>query len=187
MKKRKRRVPVQRILLHVIALAGVLTAAAVVPNALAELRKLDPAYVKQKNLRRRIKETLWRMERNKLVTLPDRGTMGRVLLLPKGEALIERIQAQEYIIPKPLLWDGKWRMVMFDVPEARKSIRNQLRLLLQSAGLLRLHDSVWVHPYPCDELVTLIKAHLKNTRGEVHYVVSELVGSDRFLREKFKL
>lgn len=187
MKKRERRVPIQRIILHVIALAGVLTAAAVVPNAVAELRKFDPAYAKQKNIRRRIQETLWRMERNKLVTLPDRWSMGRVSLLPKGEALIEKIQAQEYIIPEPLLWDGKWRMVMFDVPEARKSIRNQLRLLLQSAGLLRLHDSVWVHPYPCDELVTLIKAHLKNTRGEVHYIVSELVGSDRFLREKFGL
>lgn len=187
MTKRKRRTPIQRTILHVVALAGILTAAVLVPNALAELRKLDPSYAKQKNIRRRIKETLWRMERNKLVTLPDRGTMGRVSLLPKGEAMIEKIQAQEYVIPSPLIWDGKWRMVMFDVPEKRKSVRNQLRLLLQSAGLVRLHDSVWVHPHPCDELVTLIKAHLKNTRGEVHYVVSELVGADYFLREKFKL
>lgn len=184
---KKKKAPLQRIILKTLAVAGVLTVAAVAPNVLAELRKLDPAFARQKNVKRRIQETLWRMERSGTVSLPRRGTMGRVELLPKGKALIEKIRASEYQIPEPLMWDGKWRIVMFDVPESRRRVRDQLRRLLQEAGLKRLHDSVWVHPYPCDELVVLVKAHLKNTRGEVHYSVGELIESDRVLREQFNL
>lgn len=182
-----KRAPLRRIILKTLAVAGVISLAAVAPNVLGELRKFDPAFARQKNIRRRIQETLWRMERGEIVSLPRRGTMGRVELLPKGETLIEKIRVSEYQIPEPLIWDGKWRIVMFDVPESRRRIRDQLRRLLQEAGLKRLHDSVWVHPYPCDELVVLVKAYLKNTRGEVHYGVGELIESDRALREQFNL
>lgn len=183
----KRRIPLQRIVLATLAVGGTVTLAMVAPNVLAELRKIDPAFVKQQHIRRRIQETLWRMERHKMISLPRKGTMGRVEILSKGSALIEKIQASEYRIPEPMIWDGKWRMVMFDVPEQRRRVRDQLRQLLQSAGLMRLHDSVWVHPYPCDELAVLVKAHLKNIRGEIHYGVGELIESDRYLREQFGL
>jgi len=179
--------PVQEVILKTVLLAGGLSVAAVAPNVLVAIKKLDPAYAKRKDIQRRIKETLWRMERNKLVSLPKKDSMGRVSLLPKGKLLIEKIQARTYRIPKQFIWDGKWRIVMFDIPEEKKKIRNRLRRLLESAGLVRLHDSVWVHPYPCDELVTLVKAHLKNTRGELHYFVGELIASDKFLRDAFGL
>lgn len=185
--KRQPKAPIQHAVLRTLITVGVLGAALIVPHVVAELKKLDPAFAKQKNVRRRIQETLWRMERSGMVSLPKRGTLGRVELLPKGRALIEKIKAEKYTIRQPLLWDGKWRLVMFDVPEPRKSVRNQLRLLLQSAGLVRLHDSVWVHPYPCDELVTLVKAHLKNTKGEIHYFTGNLIESDKYLRDMFDL
>src|SRR3989344_3885087 len=176
--EKQKKVPVQKIILKTLIVAGGLSLAVVASNVLGALMKFDPAYVGRKDVQRRIKETLWRMERNGLVALP-RSPHQRVTLLPKGKALVERLKAENYTIPKPLLWDGKWRVVMFDIPEKRKRIRHQLRKLLERAGLIRLHDSVWVHPYQCDELVVLVKAHLKNIRGEMHYFVAELMASDR--------
>ena len=126
------------------------------------------------------------MQRNGLITLPTT-SRGRVELLPKGEQLIERLEGGSYTIPKPLIWDGKWHVVMFDVAERRRRIRDELRTLLKKAGLYRLHDSVWVYPYSCGELVTIIKAHLKNVRGEIHYFSGDLLESDRYLREYFQL
>ena len=35
-------------------------------------------------------------------------------------------------------WDGRWRLVLFDVPEARSSARNKLRRYLQSLNLRQL-------------------------------------------------
>jgi len=43
-------------------------------------------------------------------------------------------------------WDGCWRMVLFDVPEARSSARNKLRRYLQSRGFGYLQNSVWITP-----------------------------------------
>jgi phenylacetic acid degradation operon negative regulatory protein len=45
-------------------------------------------------------------------------------------------------------WDGRWRLVLFDVPEARSSTRNKLRRYLQSRGFGYLQNSVWITPDP---------------------------------------
>jgi len=45
-------------------------------------------------------------------------------------------------------WDGRWRLVAFDVPEARRSARNQLRRYLRNRGFGCLQGSVWITPDP---------------------------------------
>jgi phenylacetic acid degradation operon negative regulatory protein len=95
--------------------------------------------------------------------------------------------ANEYHIPEPLFWDGKWRMVMFDIREERKRAREQLRVLLTGAGFWRIQDSVWVYPYPCDDFIALVRAHLRSGTGEMLSFVAEALEADRKLREHFKL
>lgn len=46
-------------------------------------------------------------------------------------------------------WDGKWRIVFFDIPESSRSARDQIRRLLKELGFRQLQLSVWVHPLPC--------------------------------------
>ena len=48
-------------------------------------------------------------------------------------------------------WDGRWRMVLFDVPMARASHRKRLRRYLLDRGLGCLQGSVWVTPDPLAE------------------------------------
>lgn len=52
---------------------------------------------------------------------------------------------------------------------------------------MRLQDSAWVHPYPCDEFVALVRAHLASGVGEVRVFVADALESDRTLREHFRL
>ncbi len=56
-------------------------------------------------------------------------------------------------------WDGKWRMVVFDLPEEKRSLRNELRRELRTARFGGLQGSVWVSPDP----VTLVGEQLKKT------------------------
>jgi phenylacetic acid degradation operon negative regulatory protein len=46
-------------------------------------------------------------------------------------------------------WDGKWRLVVYDLPATGKVNRTQLRRILQRRGFGRLQRSVWITP---DEL-----------------------------------
>lgn len=47
-------------------------------------------------------------------------------------------------------WDGKWRMVLFDIPEKDRRIRAVLRRSLAAAHFGYLQNSVWVSPDPLD-------------------------------------
>ncbi|MCL4366442.1 hypothetical protein M1437_04405 [Patescibacteria group bacterium] len=40
-------------------------------------------------------------------------------------------------------WDGKWRLVIFDVPEKRRQARDLLRSKLKQWGFINFQQSVW--------------------------------------------
>jgi phenylacetic acid degradation operon negative regulatory protein len=48
-------------------------------------------------------------------------------------------------------WDGRWRMVLFDVPTSRNATRARLRRYLQAKGFGYLQKSVWVTPDSLEE------------------------------------
>lgn len=161
--------------------------ALVAPKTLSLLKQLDRGAANRKNLYRRISQAIANLEYAGMVRTSGERGQRRVTLTEKGRTTVETIYASEYRIPEPAFWDGKWRVVMFDIREKRRKIRFRLRLLLSSAGFLRLQDSVWVYPYPCDEFIGLVRAHLKSGTGEMLSFVAEALESDRRLREHFRL
>lgn len=48
-------------------------------------------------------------------------------------------------------WDGKWRMVAFDIPDECRKGRNALRYRLRTAGFYELQESLFLYPYDCQE------------------------------------
>ncbi len=48
-------------------------------------------------------------------------------------------------------WDGRWRLVLFDVPAAQNSHRARLRRYLRDKGFGYLQNSVWITPDPLEE------------------------------------
>ncbi len=56
-------------------------------------------------------------------------------------------------------WDGKWRIVIFDVPEKRRVARDILRSRLKSWGFKPWQQSVWVTKKDCaKELGSFIRS-----------------------------
>lgn len=55
-------------------------------------------------------------------------------------------------------WDGKWRVVVFDIPEQKRIVRNLFRRHLKKWGFKQLQKSVWISQSNCyDRLVSYIK------------------------------
>ena len=48
-------------------------------------------------------------------------------------------------------WDGRWRLVLFDVPTAQNSHRKRLRRYLRDKGFGYLQNSVWITPDSLEE------------------------------------
>ena len=49
-------------------------------------------------------------------------------------------------------WDGKWRIVVFDLPEKKRGLRNELRRQLRRAHFGCLQGSVWIGPDSMEEI-----------------------------------
>ncbi len=71
-------------------------------------------------------------------------------------------------------WDGKWRIVLLDLPETRKDEREALRYLLKKAGFVCLKNSVWISPFPYEHLFTNIKKDFGLTTELMIFVTDNL-------------
>ena len=86
----------------------------------------------------------------------------------------------------PRLWDKKWRVIIFDIPEKRRSIRDKFRMMLRELGYYRLQDSVWIFPYSTEELVSSMKRELGESGTILHLLVEKTDDAEE-LEKFFKL
>jgi len=49
-------------------------------------------------------------------------------------------------------WDGKWRVILFDLPEKERQSRRKLRNQLQSSGFGCMQRSAWISPDPLEAM-----------------------------------
>lgn len=72
-----------------------------------------------------------------------------IKLTQKGKlkGLLNRLEI-DFNSAKGQTWDGKWRLVMWDIPEASSRERDSIRRFFKSLGFFRLQHSVFVTPYP---------------------------------------
>ncbi len=109
-----------------------------------------------------------------------------VELTAKGKKTLREWEYADYKVPRPEKWDGKWRILIFDIPERRRHLRDMLRNTLRAIGFKRLQDSVWVYPYDCEDFITLLKADFKIGK-DLLYIIGEAVENDRVLRDYFEV
>ncbi len=107
-------------------------------------------------------------------------------LTDKGRRKVSRFELEDLAISIPLKWDGKWRIILFDVPEDKKSARNALSLALRSMGFWKLQDSAWVHPYDCAKEVTTLR-HTLDLSLYVRLIIADSIENDTALKEHFHL
>ncbi|MGB4076449.1 MAG: CRISPR-associated endonuclease Cas2 [Minisyncoccia bacterium] len=186
-RKQKGNVPISSLVLRSLVGAGVVGIAIFAPKMTRLLKEFDRPAKNRTELYRRISQALARLQEAGLVEISGEWGKRRVVLTEKGKEIAEEAEFEEYAIPEPAFWDGKWRVLMFDITERRRATRDRLRHMLQHTGFVRLQDSVWVYPYPCDEFIALVRAHLKSGIGEMRSFVAEALESDKELRKHFKL
>jgi hypothetical protein len=179
-KKRALKRNLKGIILKSIAAAGLIGIAIAAPNMLGALRKygLTQSPYDYGNIVRARK----RLIKQGLVSYE-----GSVLrLTDKGSRFLQLLEAKETLGKKPRRWDGRWRVLIFDIPEYRKNLRNKVRDIIRTVGFTQLQKSVWAYPYDTEDLVILLKADLKIGKDMLYMIVDELE-YDSPLRKHFNL
>lgn len=179
-RKRTRNRNIQKIVLQTVAAAGVLSVALLAPNALQAFKQIG-LFPK-----RRQKE-IFNSSRSRLVKAGLLAYDGKFLrLTSKGEAKLRQLELRDYKLTKPKRWDKKWRILIFDVPEKHRGIRDKIRNTITAVGFMKLQKSVWVYPYDCEDFVNLIKVDFKIGK-DLLYLIVDSIESDKFIKEYFQL
>ena len=172
---------VQRALLTAIAVPGVLALAVMAPNVLQILGEFSGDKNKFKY---RLKSVAARLADKGYVKFVKENGKEYIELTPLGRNVLEKSSTRS--VQKKQRWDKRWRMVMFDIPERRRKVRDTLRLMLVEYGFVRLQDSAWVYPYDCEDFIALLKTDLQSG-DTVLYLIVETIENDAHLKEHFCL
>ena len=111
---------------------------------------------------------------------------GHYVATSRGAQVLGDWHMSNYRIKIPRKWDKKWRVIIFDIPEKKRRIRDHVRDILVAAGFQRLQDSVWVYPYDCEDVIGLMKTELGIGKYLLYMIVDQ-IENDRFLRMDFDL
>lgn len=118
-------------------------------------------------------------------TKKDDGTIS-LQLTKKGEQSLHRCTGGIRQKTVRRRWDGKWRIVMFDIWESSRPKRDKFRRELKVFGFMQLQRSVWIYPYDCEEYVTLLRTDMKFGKN-IRYIVAEHIDGESALLKSFTI
>ena len=107
-----------------------------------------------------LKRTLKRLEQQKLVEFDEEERRQVIKITDGGRRRILKYAIDELAIEKPKFWDGRWRLVSYDVPVKIRSLCHIFREYLRAWGFYSLHESVYLHAYPCEKQVEFLREYL---------------------------
>ena len=152
------------------------------PREVYKLAYGDDTLFYEQNLRQELK----RLGQRGLIKQKLDGPKIKIEVTNKGKTYLKRRIIKDCSIEKPVSWDGKWRIVAFDIPESKAKIRDAFRRNIRNMGFLQVQKSLWVYPYPCLKyLDNLINEY--RVRSYVSLIEGRFIGKDGVLKKLFKL
>lgn len=133
-------------------------------------------------------QKLWRLKKQGYIERFKKDKKNLLKLTKVGHKKALKYALEKCEVKKPKTWDKKWRIVVFDIPEEKKNLRNVIRLKLKNLGFFQLQKSVWVHPYGCKEIIDSLK-YVYNLNPYIQYIIAETIETeinlvDYFLEQK---
>ena len=127
--------------------------------------------------KKRFSDNIGRLEREGIIKIYMENNQGTIELSSKGKDRVSLILAKEYEYQYPEKWDGKWRIVIFDIPDKKKKNREIFREKLKEIGCFQLQESVFVFPFDFKEIVDYFKSVFM-IRPCVQYIIANNIETE---------
>ena len=95
--------------------------------------------------RNRLSRRLAELARRKLIERHPEPNLARMVRLTQPGRVLA-LGGRDPVTQWSRPWDGKWRLILFDVPEVRSRLRKKFRRVLRQCDFGHLQGSVWVSP-----------------------------------------
>ncbi|MDO8570789.1 MAG: CRISPR-associated endonuclease Cas2 [Candidatus Daviesbacteria bacterium] len=139
--------------LKIIAVSGIVAASMIIPTVPMAAGAVYKAW---KNFNKKdIGRIIKRLEKQEMISYQEKD--GKIIfeITEKGKHRLLEYDFENLDIKKKKL-DGKWRLVIFDIPEDKKVSRDAFRKKLLQMEFIRLQDSVFATCYPCKKEIDFL-------------------------------
>lgn len=179
--------PYKKEILKLMA-AGTLIAGSFVMPGLPKVLKLlpDEWWYPEGYQPTRLRQSLKRLEKQKEIEVVKTKHGPALKVTQKGMVSALRFKLDEIEIKKPVKWDRKWRLVIFDISEKKRGLRNLLRDKLKDLGFYHLQESVFIYPFPCEAEIDFLRRVL-GLEEEVVYILAQDFEGSEIVRTFFTL
>lgn len=153
----------------------------IAPNIMIGLKKpLDSLFqhLDKQEREREIRRTLYYMkERGYLAGEYEHGLQ----LTDKARERLARIDAKLIATPQDV-WDGWWRIIIYDIPNELQSARHALQNELRRYGCYILQRSVYITPFPCIDDIQTLAARCGADKYVTHFEAKNLPNAAAMIR-----
>jgi CRISPR-associated endonuclease Cas2 len=182
LEKKVKKANIQKIILETVKLAGMIGVGVIAPNVLTAMKRMGfITHPRQIESIKRSRDTLIEKglieNKNEQLKITKGGKRYLFRCLSLGD---------NKELNKNKKWDGKWRVLIFDIPESKRFDRTNIRQALISIGFMKLQNSVWIYPYSCESIISLLKAETE-TEEDVLYMIVEGLENDEKVKKYFGL
>lgn len=139
-----------------------LTAAIIMPGLPAVLKPiLDAKQRKEKDEWKkfntwRLRQVLKRMNQQKLIEIDYEKEIPVIKISEKGKQRLLKFDIEEIKLNENH-WDGKWRIIVYDIFSKKRQERELFRKTLKRLKFLQLQKSVYLTPFPCQNEIEYLR------------------------------
>lgn len=173
------------ILLGVLTTGALLTVAVIAPGVVRMFKGFARGKLWEDFHDSSVKRGVERLWRRGLVKVIETNVGHVVQITKKGRTEKLKFDLTNMVIPVQDTWDGKWRMVFFDIFTTKDKVRREFRQRLKTLGFYPMQKSVYVYPYPCSKEIQFLREILQ-VPHEVKLATVEHLENDEDLRKIFK-
>ncbi len=134
--------------------------------------------------KQRFRNTLNRLKKEKIIEIFHKDNREIIKLTKRGKDRVPYYLSEEMPEIQQSEWDGKWRIVLFDIPNTKNKTRDAFRRKLQEFGFYQLQKSIFVFPYDCAHEIRYLR-NLYDIEPFVKYMVADIIESEIDLVSEF--
>lgn len=169
-------------MIRFVAAATALSVAVTLPGMAKELDNLLKALdtrLDERERQQKIRRTIYYMKSRGLLA----GEYEHGLhLTDKAKRRLEQVELDDVTIQPATVWDGKWHITIYDIPEEYRQARASLTARLRQIGCFQLQKSAWITPFECREIIEAICTRYGIDRYVTYFQVIELANDQALLK-----
>ena len=161
------------------------------PSALPQLAKLISYKIKKRKKgtsdEKKLYSAFYYLKKKGFIEIQNKKGQIYIFLTKEGKKLAGKYKIDDLKIEKQKKWDKLWRILIFDIKEDNRILRDSLRGKIKQLGLFQLQKSVWVCPYDFFKEIKLLRDFFGLGEGEMRIITAYEIENDKEIRKHFRL